>query len=56
MKKTQGVTLLFLSVVMKKPEGVTLSYFIGRHEKRHKGNNRKTHIHFNVMHILFIDD
>ena len=23
--------------------------------KKHKGNNRKTHIHFNVMYILFID-
>ena len=51
--------------------GVPLSFFIGRHEKKHKGqhccfyrsswkkhkgNNRKTHIHFNVMYILFIDD
>ena len=31
-------------------------YFIGRHEKKHKGNNRNTHIHFNFMYILFIDD
>ena len=31
-------------------------FFIGRHEKNHKGNNRNTHIHFNVMYILFIDD
>ena len=33
-----------------------MSFFIGRHEKKQKGNNRNTHIHFNVMYILFIDD
>ena len=33
-----------------------MSFFIGRHEKNQKGNNRNTHIHFNVMYILFIDD
>ena len=33
-----------------------MSFFIGHHEKKQKGNNRNTHIHFNVMYILFIDD
>ena len=33
-----------------------MSFFNGRHEKKQKGNNRNTHIHFNVMYILFIDD
>ena len=27
----------YLSAVMKKTSGVTLSFFIGRHEKKHKG-------------------
>ena len=35
MRKTQGVTLAFLS---NETWGVTLSFFIGLHEKKHKGS------------------
>ena len=51
-----NTVVFFYRSSWKKTWGVTLLFFIGRHEKKHKGNNRNTHIHFNVMYILFIDD
>ena len=55
-KNIRGNTVVFYWSSWKKTSGVTLSFFIGRHEKKHKGNNRNAHIHFNVMYILFVDD
>ena len=48
--------LFFIGRHEKKHKGGNTVVFFGRHEKKHKGNNRNTHIHFNVMYILFIDD
>ena len=54
-KNTFLTQSFFISRHAKTIRGNTVVFF-GRHEKKHKGNNRNTHIHFNVRYILFIDD
>ena len=55
-KNIRGNTVVFYWSSWKKNVIGQLSFFIGCHEKKRKGNNRNTHIHFNVMYILLIDD
>ena len=54
-KNIMGNTVVFIGRHEKKHKGQHCCFYRSSW-KKHKGNNRKTHIHFNVMYILFIDD